>query len=607
MRYVRFDIKNFRGITDASVSLEGHPASRVYTLVGLNESGKTTVLEAINHSAYKTGELAPLKLQGYSLTDLHSLIPISKRANFNGKIEIAATIELDDDDEQLIKADVFSNTLVNLATPIHRFRVTRQLAFADSRYVPGDSKVLWTIALEGKAVDQRKPRPLIGPTWLQAIQPIVKRVPDILFFPNFLFDFPDRIYLAPRSDDEVGRFYNLVLQDILDALGNDTTVETHIHQRARSGNPNDKKSLEGLLLEMSRHVTQTVFSAWDQMFQQRQIAQKRVILTCDADDEKRYYVSFRLEDRDGFYQIRERSLGFRWFFTFLLLTHYRGFRERSTANVLFLLDEPASNLHSTAQARLLQSFSRLSERCDIIYTTHSHHLIDPRWLETTFVVKNEGLDYATDAVEYSAKKTNITVTRYRQFVASHPCQTSYFQPILDVLEYAPSVLEDVPSVVMAEGKTDFYLLRYLALTTGTQLGLLPGAGAGSLDTVIRLYLAWGRAFVVLLDSDSEGERQKARYVDAFGAALNKRITRLGEHVPDLVGGRSEGLFTEAERLGIQRLAFPDDTRYDKKHFHRSLQEQVACDRSLPLSEVSQRRAEALLNSLKSMLAGQRTA
>ena len=51
--------------------------------------------------------------------------------------------------------------------------------------------------------------------------------------------------------------------------------------------------------------------------------------------------------------------------------------------MLFLFDEPASNLHPTAQAALLASLEKLSENAVVIYTTHSHHLINPLWLETT--------------------------------------------------------------------------------------------------------------------------------------------------------------------------------------------------------------------------------
>ena len=55
----------------------------------------------------------------------------------------------------------------------------------------------------------------------------------------------------------------------------------------------------------------------------------------------------------------------------------------------------------------------------------------------------------------------IELHRYRQFVASYPDQTTYFQPILDVLDYRPSALENIPDVVMVEGKNDFYTLKYI--------------------------------------------------------------------------------------------------------------------------------------------------
>jgi len=71
---------------------------------------------------------------------------------------------------------------------------------------------------------------------------------------------------------------------------------------------------------------------------------------------------------------------------------------------LFLLDEPASNLHSTAQAQLLKSFEKLPS---LIYTTHSHHMINPKWLEGTYVVKNEGLNYGENDDRTVQKRLNI--------------------------------------------------------------------------------------------------------------------------------------------------------------------------------------------------------
>ncbi|MDT5016826.1 MAG: hypothetical protein QOD39_2986, partial [Mycobacterium sp.] len=129
----------------------------------------------------------------------------------------------------------------------------------------------------------------------------------------------------------------------------------------------------------------------------------------------------------------------------------------SNRRALFLLDEPASNLHSSAQAQLLRSFERLLDRCTLIYTTHSHHLINLNWLDSALAVQNAALG-SFDLDEYMSVRmsadTSISAIPYRQFVNDHPNQQSYFQPVLDLLEYKPSPLDPTPEVVLVEGKSD---------------------------------------------------------------------------------------------------------------------------------------------------------
>jgi len=48
MKFTYFKFKNFKGIEDQTLDLSKSGGSNIYTLVGLNESGKTTILEAIN-------------------------------------------------------------------------------------------------------------------------------------------------------------------------------------------------------------------------------------------------------------------------------------------------------------------------------------------------------------------------------------------------------------------------------------------------------------------------------------------------------------------------------------------------------------------------------
>lgn len=610
MRFTHFKIHDFRGIQHVDLALGSSPNSNVYTLVGLNESGKTTILEAINHFTYKTETLEPLELKGYSITDPHSLIPIAHRSNFNGEVLITVGLLCEDEDEKRIASALEKELGFQIAKSIGAFEISQHIVFKNSQHDKTGSNNLWTITFSGRKKHQKKDHPLEGEDWQKAVAAVKPLIPSILYFPNFLFDFPDKIYLEDTgSNDELHSFYRLVLQDVLDSLGNETNLETHLLARAKSGDRNDKKNLEGLLLQIGRHVTKTVFDAWNRMFQQR-MGDKKVVVGCDCDDAGHCFLEMKIEDSDGYYLISERSLGFRWFFVFLLLTQYRGFRKSSPRNVLFLFDEPASNLHATAQAQLLQSFARLSAQCCIIYTTHSSHLINPDWLEGTFVVRNAGLDYEREVNDYSAQKTNITVTPYRQFVVKHPDQTSYYKPILDVLEYVPSRLDPLQDVVMLEGKNDFYVLRYVRTQIGSSddsLSLLPGMGSGGLETPIKLYLAWGRGFVVLLDSDKEGRKQKKRYLEKFGASVHGKIITLEDIDPMWKNIAMEKLFTDNDRLGIQNRIFPNQSVFNKTYFHRAIQELILTGGRGPLCDESEANFVKLSLGLSARLRPQQVA
>lgn len=587
MRYQFFEIKNFKGIHHVQLDLARTPQNRIFTLVGLNESGKTTVLQAINLLMYRES-LDSLRLPGYVQEDIHNLIPIAQRSNFTDKISIRTRVVLDDSDEVRI-AEGLKTKGIRLTDPIRQFDIIQSYTFVNSRLQSVQPRSAWYIRLLGKIGSQRSPKmiPSDSEQWKIAIQYIKGLLPRILYFPNFLFDFPDRIYLesAPTEEDKHA-FYRTVLQDVLDAIGEGTNIQDHILARAKSGEPFDKKSLESVLLKMSNHITSTVFSNWDKIFR-RSPGRKEIVVSIDNDTPTGpWFLKLGLKEGDELYEVSERSLGFRWFFTFLLLTQYRGFRKSDTNDVLFLLDEPASNLHPSAQAQLLNSFANLPQQCSIIYTTHSHHMINPEWLEGAFVVRNEAMTYSEGEEQtFTARKTIISLEHYRAFAAAHPHQSTYFQPILDVLEYQPAKLENIPDVVMLEGKNDFYTLNFMrgCLERDVSLNFLPGGGSGSLDPVIRLYLAWGRNFVVLLDSDKAGKVQKSRYKKSFGLVLENRVFTLNDIDSTWYGKRMEDLFSEDERLSVQRACFPESEGFNKIQFNRAVQELALTKRTVSLS------------------------
>ena len=72
--------------------------------------------------------------------------------------------------------------------------------------------------------------------------------------------------------------------------------------------------------------------------------------------------------------LENRSKGFNWFFSFLVW--FMKIQEKRDTTYILLLDEPGLNLHAKAQNDLLKFIFDLSNDYQIIYTTHSPFMIE---------------------------------------------------------------------------------------------------------------------------------------------------------------------------------------------------------------------------------------
>ncbi len=576
MKYVKFKIENFRGIKSLEIDLPESP--KIITLVGLNESGKTTILEALNYFTYNPESLEPLEIKGYGIKDPNTLIPISKKSNFNGSIKISATVRLDQADVDAVNKHLKSHGVKQSSLAPADFVIVQELKFVDSVFTKANNT--WFLVFKVKSGKQRTFVSAKGAVWQAAVDALKIRLPSLIYFPTFSLDFPEKIYLenAP-ADVKKHQFFTRVIQDVLDSLGNGSTVESHIAKRLLSDKQHDKIPLDGTLLAVGRAISTTVFSAWDKVFN-RPSTMKRVSVIGDVDETptgKAPYLQFRVEDSDGFFFLSERSVGFRWFFSFLLLTQFRAFRQNSNKNSIFLFDEPASNLHPVAQTRLLESLPMLLDAGTVLYTTHSHHLINPDWLGFAYVIKNQGASSSGDPIT-DFGETDIAATPYSKFVHEHPDQSFFFKPVLDVLDYVPRLLDDVGPAIFLEGKSDFYAMRLAGRGSARIVSLMPGLGAGSLDTLIRLYAGWGRSFVILLDSDSEGAIQRKRYQEIFGPIVEGRLFTYEDIDPSLRKVTIETLISQEDKERIRAQYYPGQNSLSKKSLLGALQQ--ACADSL---------------------------
>lgn len=585
MRFKKFKFVNFKGIGDMDLDLGEDMGVGVYALVGLNESGKTSVLEAINHCFVKSQALDALGIKSQQIEDPHELIPIHERGNFNGEISVKCELEMDDDDVAFIKDIYLKKANIELSSVSKSISFIQKYIFVNSKVDKEKSGPYWSKGFYIK--DGENEAVLDNDVARKAFRDIRKRVPSILYFPNFLFDFPDRIFLGSDDEDKKNAFFKGVVQDILDSIGNGMTVDEHIVARILSDNRNDRMHLKSVIGRMEGKLTEVIFGAWSSIFL-KQVSGKRVSLEYGVENE-RPYIEFFISENNDSYRVSERSLGFRWFFVFLLLIKFRTYRLESK-DTLFLLDEPASNLHPAAQKELLNSFGSLGR---VIYATHSHYMINPIWLENTYIVKNEGINYE-DSLSGGSVNIDVKIYKYRNFVSMFPSQTSYFQPILEAIEFKPSHFDGVRKAVLLEGKNDYYGFTLVSKGIGSEaVSFVPATSASNMDALIALYIGWGVDFIVILDADKEGERQKQRYIDLFGGIVRRKIFTYADIDPGWKGWAFEKLFSMADRVAIQSV-FGGADKFDKKIFNQALQEIVSTERPHELDNETRERFSRIL-------------
>ena len=575
MRYIKFNIKNYKGIPNIQLDLKKKPQSNIFTLVGLNESGKTSILEAINFFE-----------KGIARTKAHTLIPKSRQYNFTGATSVEAEIELDDCIVQEIEDYLKNEHGFTLTEDIGIIKIRRECRFNNS--TPSENQwneEIWSTHFIGKPSRAKNEKSLLtwnGEVWKKTIGLIQREyIPKILYYPNFLFEFPERIYLEPAEDESREQEeYRSVIQDILNSIEEGLTVKDSLLDRAKNkGISSYKDALDQLLLKMSYKLNAEILQSWDAIFEGAQ--EKRINISCNSEvedpDNPRYFIELKIEQGSDSYSINDRSLGFRWFFSFLIFTAFRKSRSSDPGETLFLLDEPASNLHQSSQQKLLLSLDQIVSDCKLIYSTHSHHLIDPKWLAGTYIVRNQAMNY-DNPEEAHVTETNINAILYKNFVAQCPKEDNHFQPILDALDYMPSKLEMVPSIVFTEGKNDYYIFKYIGeiLFQGEcPLNFYPGAGADKYEDVFRLYLAWNKNFVALFDADKKGEAARKRYVRKIGADVENRIFTLKNVAEAWAYKETEDLLSsDAEKSKIIRTCFEDSEiigGYEKSKFNTAIQ------------------------------------
>jgi ABC-type cobalamin/Fe3+-siderophores transport system ATPase subunit len=506
MKYKRFVIKNYRAIV-GPIEIDVHKSS-LMPIIGINESGKTTILHAIFAFDFINDTLNE---GGRHLEDTANLYQTASPPS-----EIQAEVDLSKSElkNSIAKAWNKDGQLKNELGRIWRKRelpdhitITRNLKTRNYSIAPSLSA---TLASQDAIARQ-----------------VISNLPYILYFDDFRDKIPERIEILDSEKDSTSGWL-----PIIERLFQETDPSYSVFNLPTM----EERLRKSVLSRVERKLNETLTREWQNFklderdalrisvdFQptQGEPAQQQGGGTVQPKPASiRNYIKLDVVEKDKlgfdhFFFVSDRSKGFYWFFNFVMKLEFNPKLVHNQGSAIYLLDEPGSYLHSFAQRKLCQKIRGISERNWVAYCTHSHYLLDPEVIPVNKVmVADKDSDGAISL---------IPLTEYRSPKSE---KRSALQPVLDALQIKPIALDLISdrTTIIAEGIYDYFALTLFS--EGTGVSVLPSVGAESIKFFISLMIAWQVDFRALWDNDAEGQRRFAEASEYFDSEISRNNLRL---------------------------------------------------------------------------------
>jgi predicted ATP-dependent endonuclease of OLD family len=245
--------------------------------------------------------------------------------------------------------------------------------------------------------------------------------------------------------------------------------------------------------------------------------------------------------------LRNRSKGFNWFFSFIVW--FSKIQEDTKSKYVILLDEPGLNLHASAQEDLLRFIDDLSEKYQVIYTTHS-----------PFMVESEKLARVRTIYEGKTETQITDAIQQRDADTLFPLQAALGYDIAQNLFISKYNL-------LVEGPADLIFLTMMSAILESQnrphlredVTIVPVGGLDKVATFISLLRASKLNIVCLLDTFTDpGGKQK---VDDLirDKIIKEKNVRFFDEFAAVSGNKAdlEDMFEKTEYLSFFNAAFPE--------------------------------------------------
>ena len=523
MKLTKARVGNFKSIDDS----DPFTLDQVTCLVGKNEAGKTAVLEALyklNPVEDGTGDFSLEEYPRKHLTTYRKRMKEEPANVVTTKWELedyevqcleeqfgegvlkSSTIEIEKgySNEWLWEIPLNEGSIVKSILEGANLNAAERAPLAKQESVEGLLATLSEMGsptpkhqalleeIQGKFTD--------GDAFVSVTDAIIKLLPKFVYF-DIYSQLPGRVALdhlkkqiAEHGESSVDFKYRIFLA----LLGMTSTSLSDIEGASE---------LEKLIMELEAvgaHLTDKIKEYWTQNQHLRVVFRFDAAKADDAPPlNSGFILSTRIENTRHMATINfdERSMGFIWFFSFLVW--FSQVKELYGKKLILLLDEPGLSLHGKAQQDLVRYINKeLRPSHQVVYTTHSPFMID---VENVFSLRS--VEDVVEAENVDGKSVErLLGTKVGEKILSRDSDTLF--PLQGVLGFdAAQTFFVGPYVVVVEGPTEKALFDWFSRqlerrgreALDVRWAVCPAEGAPKITSFVTLFRGRGLRIAVLAD------------------------------------------------------------------------------------------------------------
>ena len=260
----------------------------------------------------------------------------------------------------------------------------------------------------------------------------------------------------------------------------------------------DMRTRQSLLSSANSRITRDFSMFWSQVIGRTD----KLKLECDiqtydstaADKIGKQYLIFWVCDGVNKLYPKQRSQGVRWFVSFYLQLKASEIR---SAKRFFLLDEPGANLHSRAQTDVINLINNLSREIPIVYSTHIPHMLEYDKYYRVLAVQRMG-------------EEDDSPTEIKPAHELGTASTDTLSPVLAAMGVDISnqeVIKKNNNVLLEEMSGFYYLKSFWELIKEEQeVHFIAATGVNKLPNFANMFLGWGIEYIVVVDDDRSGRQ-----------------------------------------------------------------------------------------------------